>query len=80
MDDRIEWLGKARFIYTLDLTKVYWQVALTLVAKEKTTFSSSQKQWQYRVLLFGLHGAPALLYAAMIMLCPCQTYATTYSI
>lgn len=59
VDELIERLGKACFVSTLDLTKGYWQVALTQEAREKTAFSTNRAHWQYRVLPFGLHGAPA---------------------
>ena len=36
-DELIERLGPARFISTLDLTKVYWQIPL---AREKTAFAT----------------------------------------
>ncbi|XP_053473735.1 uncharacterized protein LOC128603132 [Ictalurus furcatus] len=59
VDDLVEMLGRARFISTLDLTKGYWQVALAPEARPKTAFSTATGHWQYRVLPFGLHGAPA---------------------
>lgn len=58
MDDNLtEWLGRAQFISMLNLRKGYWQVALALNAKPKTTFSMTCRHWQYRILLFSLHGA-----------------------
>ena len=48
IDELIERLGPARYISTLDLTKGYWQVPLT-----------PRGLYHYRVLPFGLHGAPA---------------------
>ncbi|KAB5586780.1 hypothetical protein PHYPO_G00005490 [Pangasianodon hypophthalmus] len=59
VDNLVERLGRARFISTLDLIKGYWQMALSLAAKPKTAFLSSGGHWQYWVLPFGLHGAPA---------------------
>ncbi len=59
VDELLERLGRARFISTLDLTKGYWQVPLSETAKPKTAFSTPSGHWQYRVLPFGLHGAPA---------------------
>lgn len=55
----MERLGRARFISTLDLTKGYWKVVLTLDAKLNTAFSTATGHWQYRVLPFRLHEAPA---------------------
>ena len=59
IDELIERLGPARFISTLDLTKGYWQVPLTQRAREKTAFATPDGLYQYTVLPFGVHGAPA---------------------
>lgn len=59
VDELLDRLGRARFISTLDLTKGYWQVPLSLESREKTAFSTPSGHWHYRVLPFGLHGAPA---------------------
>ncbi len=59
VDELIDRLGRARFISTLDLNKGYWQVPLSEDAKPKTAFSTPSGHWQYWVLPFGLHGAPA---------------------
>lgn len=70
LDDLIKGLGRARFISTLDLTKSYWQVALSSEAKPKTAFSTTTGQWQYRVLPFGLHRAPTTFQQLMgVILC-----------
>uniref|UniRef100_A0A8C1RIA6 ribonuclease H n=1 Tax=Cyprinus carpio TaxID=7962 RepID=A0A8C1RIA6_CYPCA len=79
VDELLERLGRARFISTLDLTKGYWQVPLTETAKPKTAFSTPTGHWQYRVLPFGLHGAPATFQRMMdIVLRPHQAYAAAY--
>ncbi|KAF4090058.1 hypothetical protein AMELA_G00047550 [Ameiurus melas] len=79
VDDLVERLGRARFISTLDLTKGYWQVALAADARPKTAFSTSTGQWQYRVLPFGLHGAPATFQRLMdIVLRPHRSFAVAY--
>lgn len=59
VDELIESLGNARFITTLDLTKGYWQVPLSAGSKKKTAFATPAGLWQYRVMPFGLFGAPA---------------------
>ncbi len=61
VDELLDRRGGTRYISTLDLTKGYWQVPLTEEAKPKTAFSTPSGHWQYRVLPFGLHGAPATL-------------------
>ncbi len=79
VDELIDRLGRARFISTLDLTKGYWQVPLTEEAKPKTAFSTPSGHWQYRVLPFGLHGAPATFQQLMdVLLRPHQAYAAAY--
>ncbi|XP_026146496.1 uncharacterized protein LOC113120717 [Carassius auratus] len=79
VDELLDRLGRARFISTLDLTKGYWQVPLTKEAKAKTAFSTPSGHWQYRVLPFGLHGAPATFQRMMdILLRPHMSYAAAY--
>uniref|UniRef100_A0A8C5QSI0 Gypsy retrotransposon integrase-like protein 1 n=3 Tax=Leptobrachium leishanense TaxID=445787 RepID=A0A8C5QSI0_9ANUR len=79
VDELIERLGKARYLTTIDLTKGYWQVPLTEQAKEKTAFSTPQGLFQYTVLPFGLHGAPATFQRLMDkILRPHARYAAAY--
>ncbi len=79
VDELIERLGPARFVSTLDLTKGYWQVPLTDQAKEKTAFSTPDGLFQYRVLPFGVHGAPPTFQRMMDQLHrPHQEYAAAY--
>lgn len=59
VDDLIEKLGKARFLTTLDLCKGYWQVPLTPKSRELTAFKTPFGHFHFKVLPFGLHGAPA---------------------
>ena len=56
VDERIDWLGRVRFISTLDLTKGYWQVP---VAAHKTAFVTPGGLFQFKVMPFGFRGAPA---------------------
>ena len=79
VDELVERLGPARFISTLDLTKGYWQVPLTPQAIPKTAFSTPDGAFQYRVLPFGLHGAPATFQRLMDkVLRPHRDYAAAY--
>ncbi len=76
VDELLDWLGRARYISTLDLTKGYWQVPLSESAKPKTAFYTPSGHWQYWNLPFGLHGAPATFQRMMnILLRPHQAYA-----
>ena len=78
-DEMIERLGAARFVSTLDLTKGYWQVPLTDRAKAKTAFSTPQGLFQYTVMPFGVHGAPATFQRLMDrVLRPHQNYSSAY--
>ena len=79
IDELIERLGPARYISTLDLTKGYWQVPLTPRAREKTAFTTPDGLYHYRVLPFGLHGAPATFQRLMDqVLKPHHQYAAAY--
>ncbi|KAK3547892.1 hypothetical protein QTP70_000347 [Hemibagrus guttatus] len=79
VDNLIEHLRKARFVSTLDLTKGYWQLALAPDARPKTAFSTSGGHWQYRILPFGLRGAPATFQHLMdIALRPYRTFTAAY--
>ena len=59
IDDLIDRLGKAEFLTTIDLCKGYWQVPLTQQSQELTAFRTPWGLFQFTVLPFGLHGAPA---------------------
>ncbi|KAL2103518.1 hypothetical protein ACEWY4_000386 [Coilia grayii] len=59
VDDLVERLGKAKFLTTIDLCKGYWQVPLAEDSKELTAFRTPFGHYQFTVLPFGLHGAPA---------------------
>lgn len=59
VDELIDRLGKANFLTTLDLCKGYWQVPLTESSKDLTTFRVPSGLFRFRVMPFGLHGAPA---------------------
>ncbi|KAF4089134.1 hypothetical protein AMELA_G00063060, partial [Ameiurus melas] len=77
VDDLVERLGSAQFISTLDLT--YWQVALAADARPKTAFNTSTGHWQYRVLQFGLHVAPATFQRLLdTVLRPHRSFAAAY--
>ena len=79
VDELIDRLGSARFLCTLDLMKGNWQVPLAPEAREKTAFSTESGHWQYRVLPFGLHGAPATFQRLMDeVLQPHGGYAAPY--
>lgn len=78
-DKLIDRLGESHHIITLDLTKGYWEVPLAQADRHKTAFTTPTGQYQYRVLPFGLHGAPATFQWLMDkVLRPVQRFAAAY--
>ena len=59
VDELIDNLGPAHYIYTLDLTRGYWQVPVDSKSRPLTAFTTPFGLYQFKVLPFGLHGAPA---------------------
>ncbi|CAM5141881.1 unnamed protein product [Natator depressus] len=79
IDELVDRLGNARFLTTLDLTKGYWQIPLAKDVKEKMAFSTPEGLFQYTVLPFGLHGAPATFQRLLDkLLWPHTSYAVAY--
>ncbi|XP_058858753.1 retrovirus-related Pol polyprotein from transposon 17.6 [Acipenser ruthenus] len=79
VDELIERLGSAKYLTTLDLTKGYWQIPLSPKSREKTAFATPLGLFQYKVMPFGLHGAPATFQRLMdIILRPHAQYASAY--
>lgn len=63
----------------LDLMKGYWQVSLRAQYKEKTTFATPSSLYQFTVLPFGLHGAPAMfLWLFDTILGDCEAFSLVY--
>ena len=79
IDDLIERLGKAKYLTTIDLCKGYWQVPLSERSRELTAFRTQWGLFQFTVLPFGLHGAPATFQRLMDqVLRGCYDYACAY--
>ena len=79
IDDLIDGLGKAKYITTLDLTKGYWQMPVAKADRYKTAFITPFGLFQFRVLPFGLSGAPASFQRLMDNLVRgCEGYAAAY--
>ena len=59
VDDLIDLLGQAQYLSTLDLTKGYWQVPISMSDQAKTAFTTPFGLFQFKRMPFGLQGAPA---------------------
>ena len=57
--DLIDRLGMAKYITTLDLSRGYWQVPVSEASCPMTAFATPFGLFQFRVMPFRLHGAPA---------------------
>ncbi|KAK5925315.1 hypothetical protein CgunFtcFv8_017849 [Champsocephalus gunnari] len=79
IDELLERLGKAKYLTTLDLSKGYWQVPLTERSRELTAFRTPLGLFQFTVMPFGLHGAPATFQRLMDqVLCDLSGFAAAY--
>ncbi len=59
VDDLIDRLGGAKYITTLDLSRGYWQVPVDTESRHLTGFTTPFGLFQFKVMPFRLHGAPA---------------------
>ena len=55
----IDRLGGAQYQTTIDLARRYWQVLMADKAKELTAFVTPYGLFLFKVMPFGLNGAPA---------------------
>lgn len=79
IDDLLERIGQARYITTLDLCKGYWQVPLEEASRPYTAFRTPLGLYQFTVLPFGLHGAPATFQRLMDqVLRGCEEWSAAY--
>ena len=65
IDDFLDELGKASWFTSLDLTAGYHQVKLKPGEAFKTAFQTHSGHYEFRVMAFGLSGAPATFQKAM---------------
>ena len=59
VDELIDRVGQSKYISALDLSKGYWQVPIARESKPKTAFITPFGLYQFKVMPFGLQGAPA---------------------
>ena len=59
IDECIDCVGKAKYITKIDLLKGYYGVPMTERAKEMSAFITHRGLFQYKVMPFGMKGAPA---------------------
>jgi hypothetical protein len=67
IDDLLDALGfgEGRIFSTLDVASGYWHIPIADEDKEKTAFTTNSGLYQFRVLPFGLTGAPGAFCRAM---------------
>lgn len=58
MQDILAKIEKATYFSVLDLSKAYWQIPLEESSKDFTSFRSGRKLYRFKVMPFGLKGAP----------------------
>lgn len=79
MDELIDRLGHCKYITTLDLTKGYWQIPLAKNDRAKAAFTTPFGHFQFRVMPFGLQGAPATFQRLMdVLIRGLESYAAAY--
>ena len=79
VDELIDRLGDASFITTLDLSRGYWQVPVRQQDQHKTAFTTPYGLFQFRVMPFGLQGAPATFQRMMdVILQETHDFAAAY--
>ena len=75
----IDRLGKAQLISILDLTRGYWQMPVATEDRAKTAFVTPKGLYQFKMMPFGLNGAPASFqWLTDMWVKGCEEYAAAY--
>ena len=59
IEEILEQIGTAEIMSTLDLAKGYWQIPIAAASREITAFITPFGLYEFNVMPFGLHNAPA---------------------
>ena len=79
VDDLLEQLVHAKYLTTLDLLKGYWQVPVSESSQPKTAFVTPFGKYEFKVMPFGLVGAPATFQRLMNeILSPVKEFSIAY--
>ena len=69
----------AKYLSTMDLLKGYWQVPVSKSSQPKTAFVTPFGKYEFKVMPFGLVGAPATFQRLMNeILSPVREFAIAY--
>lgn len=71
----LEKVGQEWFIFTLDMTKGYWQIPMAATNHEKTALCMSWGLFEFQHMFFSLHGMGAMFQRLMDhLLAPHQAF------
>lgn len=77
--EMFEKIGPSTVISTPNLARGYWQIPMSSDLRERTTFTIPFGLFEFEVMAFGLHNAPATFQRTMNhVLQDCQDFSATY--